>query len=73
MLKILRLSDDEYIVKVNNRAIYGNKIRTCVVLQELGINWDEIERGLVSLQLHNHQIADYGVKGTFIYSARLDA
>jgi hypothetical protein len=70
MLKVLRLSEDRYIVMAEKNAVYGSKIRAIYVMRELGVDWSEIEEGLVSLELNRHEVAYYGVYGTFIYSGK---
>lgn len=71
MLKVYRISDEEYIVCTHNERLTGNLVRTVDNMSKLGISDAEIENGLVSLQLNNHQVADYGVNHTFIFSAPL--
>jgi hypothetical protein len=68
MFKVMRLTDDEFILIAGKRAIYGNMPKMCVVMAELGVEWEEIEEGLTSLVSNQHQVASYGLNRTFIYS-----
>lgn len=71
MLKVLRLSNEEYWVITARDCQVGNLVRTVDNMAKLGIDDKEIENGLVSLQLNDHQVAEYGIHGIFIFSARL--
>jgi hypothetical protein len=71
MFEVMRLTDNEFVLISGRRAIYGNFPKTCVVMSELGIEWDEIEAGMGALITNQHQVASYGVNGTFIYSKNI--
>lgn len=71
MLKLIRLNDDAFITRTENRAIHGNRARTIAVLLMLNIDDAEIEAGLSQLINRGDHMAEYGVNGTFIYSKKL--
>ena len=68
MLKIYRVDTDNYMVATPTLSIHGNAMRTAIVMNRVGIDWDEIEAGLVSLETNNHHVAEYGINGTFLFS-----
>jgi hypothetical protein len=70
MLKVIRVSSERFIVMAEKHAVYGDKLRAIYVLREIGLEWPEIEEGMVSLELNSHDVAYYGIGGTFIYSGK---
>lgn len=72
MLKVYRISDEEYwVVPARKEPLIGGLARTVDNMSKLGVEDHEIENGLVSLQLNDHQVADYGINLMFIYSEKL--
>jgi hypothetical protein len=72
MFKLLRINDDEFIIVTHGgKAVYGNRLRIVLALESIGVDFKEIENGIVSLCLNEHHVADYGVNKMFIYSQKL--
>lgn len=71
MLKVFRITDDEYIVASGKASHYGSLVKTVGTLANLGVADQDIEAGLVSLQLNDHHVAEYGIYKSFIFSVKL--
>jgi hypothetical protein len=71
MLKVFRVNDDEYICVSKDGAHYGGLIKTVDHMARIGIDDASIEDGLVSLQLNDHHVAEYGLFRTFMFSKRI--
>jgi hypothetical protein len=71
MFKLFRIHDDEYIIVRGRTSQVGSLIKTIQAMSQMGVDDHNIEAGLVSLQMNDHHVADYGVYLTFIYSLPL--
>jgi hypothetical protein len=71
MFKVLRLKDDSFVLMAGKQAVYGDIWRMVKVMTALGVDYMEIEDGLTSLRLNDHDLAEYGLNKTFMYSKRL--
>ncbi len=70
MLKIIRVDDDTFMLDGTKR-IYGDTNAMIIAMSVLGVSWDEIERGLISLVRNSHHIAEYGINKSFLFSRRV--
>jgi len=73
MFDLLKLNTDEYIVIENKKLAFfcssvDNLIRT---LRILDVSFEEIETGLTELSRNMHNVANYGVNKTFIFSKKV--
>jgi hypothetical protein len=73
MFKVIRVNNESYIIVPDTgRPIHGDKVRIVLAMNAMGCAWNEIEDGLVSLEMNAHNIAHYGINKMFIFSAKLD-
>jgi hypothetical protein len=68
MFKLIRLNDDDFAIERKGRVYRGNRKRTLIIMLLIGVNEDEITRGITSLENNNHRSAEYGINNTFIFS-----
>lgn len=73
MFQVLRTHDKEYIVIENKKkAFYCSTVDSLIrTLRVLEVSFSEIEIGLSELVFNDHNVADYGVNKTFIFSKRV--
>jgi hypothetical protein len=73
MFNVLKTKDDEYILKTKQNAVFcSTQGKLIKVMFELGVNSDEIEYGLSELIRNDHNVANYGINKTFIFSKNVD-
>ena len=68
MTKVLKLNENEYVVIQGSFSRHGDLTKTVVVMDSLGIEFEEIEMGLVELSKDNRTEVEYGIRGKFIYA-----
>lgn len=68
MFKIVRLKLDDYLVIRNNKSYFGNLREIYKLLHSWEVAFEEISTGIRELELNGHDIAEYGVHKTFIFS-----
>ncbi len=71
MLRVYRVNNEEYIVVTPSNTQTGGLAKTVDNMSRLGVTDEEIETGLVSLQLNDHHIAEYGVYKSFMFSRKI--
>ncbi len=71
MVKIIWLNYLTYIVTDPHEKKYYHfkSLRgMCYKMKQLGISLEEVGRAVISMSINNHNYADFGIKGTFIFS-----
>ena len=71
MFKVLMLNEDEFVIVRDMTAQYGNADKTVRNLHKMGVDINEIEYGLMTMIHRGHNVAEYGVNKTFIFSKRI--
>jgi len=70
MFKLLKLKENSFAY-VGDKEYYESTLKGIYAyMRNKGIDDDEIEMGIFSLELNNHDVADYGVHKKFIYSKK---
>ncbi len=70
MLKIIRVNDDTFMLD-GAKQIHGDVNAMIIAMSVLGVSWNEIERGMISLVSNSHHIAEYGINKSFLFSRRV--
>lgn len=72
MFKIYKTDSCGYIVSTRQNAIACNSLTKLIqVLKGIGVDDDEIEYGLVELEINSHNIAEYGINKRFLFSKKV--
>jgi hypothetical protein len=73
MFKVVKLADSQYVVSKFKQSKHFSKLKDLVShMLGLGVSFEEIEEGLAALERNGHNVADYGVNKTFIFSKHTD-
>ena len=73
MFKVIRIGPDEYILKTDRNAIQGERLRLMAVMYSLGVALYDIEACFMAFETTDHNLADFGINKTFMYSMRLSS
>lgn len=68
-MKLFKLNDDKYLILLDKFEIEGNKAYITLELIKLGVESEEIYYALKALDVHD--MADFGVNKTFVYSKKI--
>ncbi len=71
MLKVIRIESNAFVTMSHSHAIYRDKVGTIAILNELGVDWKDIEDCLVDLEMNDNQVGYFGALKTYLYSKRL--
>lgn len=72
MFKIYKTDSCGYILSTKENAIACKDLTKLIkVLKGIGVDADEIEYGLVELEINSHNIAEYGINKRFLFSKRV--
>jgi hypothetical protein len=73
MCKLIRVEKGKFMMDCGTITVLGAMDIVCLAMAQQGINWEEIEMGLVALEMSGDHVAHYGEFGTFLYTERLAA
>lgn len=72
MFKIFRNGTDDYFVSQKGMSFTGNMKTVFKRLVERGIIFEEIEMGIIDLELNDLDIAEYGMFGRYMFSTKVN-
>jgi hypothetical protein len=67
-MKLIKLDLNSYVLIRGKNAVHGDVERMVGLLDDMGIEYKETEEAFVMLLTSNHDVAHFGMHGTFIFS-----
>ena len=68
-MKLVKINDDTFAIKIDGEPDYVDTLQSCVLHIGQYVSEYDIQQALWSMGKRNHNMAEFGIHRTFIYSA----